>query len=133
MTHNIDLSRLTRRKPEIHTAVSLRFDWKQQHNNRDCYFAYDPRETYLYGHKGQVRLEHRRGAWYAGLGVYTVWEDGWDSSVSVVCWIPVTEAPVRDMQHQCEKLYAQHMIPLLLDYSSQKQYDLEQLFEMNGD
>lgn len=130
--HVIDMSRLTRRKPEINSAVALRFDWRQQHSEYNSYFAYDPRE-YMHSQKGQVRLERRSGAWYAGLATYTVWDDGWDSTVSVVCWISVMEAPVRDMQHQCEKLYAQHMIPLLLDYTHQKQYELEQLFAMHGD
>lgn len=129
--HAIDMSRLIRRKPEINSAVSLRFDWRQQHSEYNSYFAYDNRE-YMYNQKGQVRLQYRRGAWYAGLATYTVWDDGWDSTVHVVCWIPITEAPVRDMQHQCEKLYAQHMIPVLHDYTHEKQWALERLFEKHG-
>lgn len=122
-----DLERL-KRKPVQPAAFALRFDWKP--SSSCLFFCGDPKR-YPLGHRGQIRLRERyRGdtlMYQCGLVYWTYEEDGWDGSPVVLAWLEVKGSNMLELQHNCEVLYQQHMVPWLLDYSYEKQHAIESL------
>lgn len=124
----LNLERL-KRKPVQPAAFALRFDWKQ--DSGSCLaFCGDPKH-YDLGHRGQIRLRVRhRGdtlAYQCGLAYWTYEEDHWHSSPVVLAWLEVKGSSLLELQHNCEVLYQQHMVPWLLAFSYEKQHAIESL------
>lgn len=133
--HQIDLSRLQRRKPNLNVCA-LRYTWHSSNSGWEgsyihSHWCLDPRK-YDLGHRGQIVITRCGDEKYVcELRTLTEWDDGWDSQPSTICRIdiPATNKSVDQIKHEAELLYNQHLVPLLLNYSGEAEYALAEKFK----
>ncbi len=116
--HKFDMSRLTRRKPDIKNAVCHSYNWKIS-SHGEYGWAHDANPRFKHGHVGKLSVGKYGDKYLIELGYYTDWSgtawEGWeDGSGPILVRQKVECTSLFHAFTEAEKLYKMTLVPLLL-------------------
>lgn len=129
MKHELDLSRLTRRKPDLNVTV-LRWNWRDHAPwagmSVDSSWCRDTTNKFPFNHYGVIEIDRTNGSgeltsWNIRFGYNTDWSgtsyEGWESgSDSHIMFGVAFVGTLMEAKRHAELIYSSRLVPYLLKY-----------------
>jgi len=129
MKHELDISRLTRRKPDLN-VVALRWNWKDHCPWRGCdvdsSWCIDTTNKFPFSHYGVINITRIGDAWSIKFGYNTDWSDtvyeGWETGSDCHTSFGVTfTGTLMEAKRHAELIYSSRLVPYLLQYGDEQE------------